>query len=87
MTTFAAVEVVEVLAEALVVVELLDACVDEVAVGWLSFTRIVGLEKVNPAADKRRNPPTSRIDVVATLDVPSTATTETVAEIAPSVNP
>ena len=60
---------------------------DEVAVGWLNLTRIVGLEKVNPVADSRRKPSESRIEVVATFAVPSTATTETVADTGASVNP
>ena len=60
---------------------------DEVAVGWLNFTRMVGLENVNPVADNRRKPSESRIEVVATFAVPSTATTETVADTGASVNP
>lgn len=60
---------------------------DEVAVGWLNFTRMVGLENVNPVADNRRKPSESRIEVVATFAVPSTATTETVADTGASVKP
>lgn len=60
---------------------------DEVAVGWLNFTRMVGLENVNPVADNRRKPSASRIEVVATFAVPSTATTETVADTGASVKP
>jgi hypothetical protein len=59
----------------------------EVEVGWLNFTRIVGLEKVKPVAESRRKPPTSLILVVDTLDSPLTPTTETVAATGASVNP
>ncbi|MSY28053.1 MAG: hypothetical protein F2671_08305 [Actinobacteria bacterium] len=60
---------------------------EEVAVGWLNFTRIVGLEKVKPVAESRRKPPTSLMVVVETLDSPLSPTTETVAATGASVNP
>jgi len=59
----------------------------EVVVGWLNFTRIVGLEKVKPVAESRRKPPTDLMVVVDTLDSPLTPTTETVAATGASVNP
>ena len=72
----------------LVDVDVVDAAADvEVAVGWLNFTRIVGLEKVKPVAESRRKPPAALIVVVETLDSPLTPTTETVAATGASVNP
>ena len=59
----------------------------EVVVGWLNFTRIVGLEKVKPVAESRRKPPAALMVVVETLDSPLTPTTETVAATGASVNP
>ena len=63
------------------------AVVVEVALGWLNFTRIVGLEKVKPSADSRRKSPTNFILVVETFDSPLTPIIEIVAETGASVNP
>ena len=59
--------------------EVLD--VDAEVASWKSFTLIVGLEKVKPAADNCKKPPESLTTVVATFAVPSMLTTETVALI------
>jgi hypothetical protein len=52
---------------------------DVLATSWLSFTRIVGEENVNPFADIVNQPSFSRIKVVATLFSPSSPTIETTA--------
>jgi phage-related baseplate assembly protein len=57
------------------------------AASWLSFTRIVGDEKVKPLADKVNQPSFSRIRVVATLFSPSALTIETTAWIGAFENP
>ena len=84
---FDAILVVAVAAVAVLVdVDVVDAAADvEVAIGWLNFTRIVGLEKV--ISESRRKPPTALMVVVETLDSPLTPTTETVAATGASVNP
>ena len=54
---------------------------------WKSFTLIVSESYVNPADVKRRNPPLSVTNEVATLLDPSAAIIEMVALIAAFVNP
>ena len=79
---------VGVVAAVAVLVVVVAAVADvEVVVGWLNFTRMVGLEKVKPVAESRRKPPTDLMVVVDTLDSPLTPTTETVAATGASVNP
>jgi hypothetical protein len=56
-------------------------------VAWKSFTLIVSESYVNPAEVKRRKPPVSFTNEVATLLVPSAAIIEIVALIAAFVNP
>lgn len=64
-----------------------EAAGDGVADVWESFTLIVGLEKVKPAALSLMRPPTSLTDSVEMMFVPPSLSMESVAEMGALLKP